>query len=102
MYLSILNEINVEMNKIRMRIVLFFNIWKVARKMKNQIEYNEQVKTLLLTVEALKNAGGLPEEVAEKAEEFCEYLTDYIYGDFFYSYNIDDSKCIEEITYSEN
>ena len=51
--------------------------------MKKQIEYNEQVKTLLLTVEALKNAGGLPEEVAEKAEEFCDYLTDYIYGDFF-------------------
>ena len=55
--------------------------------MKKQIEYNEQGKTLLLTVEALKNAGGLPEEVAEKGEEFCEYLTDYIYGDFFYSYN---------------
>ena len=51
--------------------------------MKKQIEYNEQVKTLLLTVEALKNVGGLPEEVAEKAEEFCDYLTDYIYGDFF-------------------
>lgn len=33
--------------------------------MKKQIEYNEQVKTLLLTVEALKNAGGLPEEVSE-------------------------------------
>ena len=55
----------------------------------------------MLTVEALKNAGGLPEEVSEKADEFCDYLTDYIYGDFFYSYNIDDSKCIEEITYSE-
>lgn len=26
MYLPILNEINVEMDKIRMRIVLFFNI----------------------------------------------------------------------------
>ena len=52
--------------------------------MKKQIEYNEQVKTLLLTVEALKNAGGLPEEVSEKADEFCDYLTDYIYGDFFY------------------
>lgn len=51
--------------------------------MKKQIEYNEQVKTLLSTVEALKNVGGLPEEVAEKAEEFCDYLTDYIYGDFF-------------------
>lgn len=51
--------------------------------MKKQIEYNEQVKTLLLTVEALKNAGGLPEEVSKKAEEFCDYLTDYIYGDFF-------------------
>lgn len=35
--------------------------------MKKQIEYNEQVKTLLPTVEALKNVGGLPEEVAEKA-----------------------------------
>lgn len=70
--------------------------------MKKQIEYNEQVKTLLLTVEALKNAGGLPEEISEKADEFCDYLTDYIYGDFFYSYNIDDSKCIEEITYSKN
>ena len=96
-----MNEINVEMDKIRIRIVLFFNERKVARKMKKQIEYNEQVKTLLLTVEALKNAGGLPEEVSEKANEFCDYLTDYIYGDFFYSYNIDDSKCIEEITYSE-
>lgn len=51
--------------------------------MKKQIEYNEQVKTLLLTLEALKNAGGLPEEVSEKADEFCDYLTDYIYGDFF-------------------
>lgn len=101
MYQTILNEINVEMDKIRIRIVLFFNERKVARKMKKQIEYNEQVKTLLLTVEALKNAGGLPEEVSEKANEFCDYLTDYIYGDFFYSYNIDDSKCIEEITYSE-
>ena len=50
--------------------------------MKKQIVYNEQVKTLLLTVEALKNAGGLPEEVSEKADEFCNYLTDYIYGDF--------------------
>ncbi len=48
--------------------------------MKKQIEYNEQVKTLLLTVEALKNAGGLPEEISEKADEFCDYLTDYIYG----------------------
>lgn len=96
-----MNEINVEMDKIRIRIVLFFNERKVARKMKKQIEYNEQVKTLLLTVEALKNTGGLPEEVSEKANEFCDYLTDYIYGDFFYSYNIDDSKCIEEITYSE-
>ncbi len=73
MYLTILNEINVEMDKIRIRIVLFLNIWKkVARKMKKQIEYNEQVKTLLLTVEALKNAGWLPEEVAEKADEFCD------------------------------
>lgn len=68
--------------------------------MKKQIVYNEQVKTLLLTVEALKNAGGLPEEIAKKADEFCDYLTD-IYGDFFNSYNIDDSKCIEKITYSE-
>ena len=28
MYLTILNEINVEMDKIRIRIVLFLNIWK--------------------------------------------------------------------------
>ena len=69
--------------------------------MKKQIVYNEQVKTLLLTVEAIRGFGGLPEEVAEKTYEFCTYLNDYIYGDFFEPYNIDDSKCIEEITYSE-
>lgn len=43
----------------------------------------------------------LTEEVAEKANEFCAYLNNYIYGDFFASYNIDDQVCVEEITYSE-
>lgn len=52
--------------------------------------YNEQVKTLMLTV-----------EVAEKADEFCMYLNNYIYGDFFAPYNIDDQVCVEEISYSE-
>ena len=37
--------------------------------MKKRIVYNEQVKTLMLTV-----------EVAEKADEFCMYLNNYIYG----------------------
>lgn len=58
--------------------------------MKKRIVYNEQVKTLMLTV-----------EVAEKANEFCMYLNNYIYGDFFAPYNIDDQVCVEEITYSE-
>ena len=74
--------------------------------MKKRIVYNEQVKTLMLTVEAIRGYGGLPEEVAEKADEFCMYLNNYIYGNFFASYNasynIDDQVCVEEITYSEN
>lgn len=57
--------------------------------MKKRIVYDEQVKTLMLTVEAIRGYGGLPEEVAEKA------------NDFFASYNIDDQVCVEEITYSE-
>ena len=74
--------------------------------MKKCIVYNEQVKTLMLTVEAIRGYGGLPEEVAEKADEFCMYLNNYIYGNFFASYNasynIDDQVCVEEITYSEH
>lgn len=70
--------------------------------MKKRIVYNEQVKTLMLTVEAIRGYGGLPEEVAKKADEFCLYLNDYIYGDFFAPYTIDDQVCVEEITYSEN
>lgn len=69
--------------------------------MKKRIVCNEQVKTLMLTVEAIKSYGGLSEEVAKKANEFCMYLNDYIYGDFFAPYNIDDQVCVEEITYSE-
>ena len=70
--------------------------------MKKRIVYNEQVKTLMLTVEAIRSYGGLPEEVAEKVNEFCAYLNNYIYGDFFALYNIDDQVCVEEITYSEH
>lgn len=70
--------------------------------MKKRIVYDEQVKTLMLTEEAIRGYGGLPEEVAEKANEFCAYLNNYIYGDFFASYNIDDQVCVEEITYSEH
>ena len=69
--------------------------------MKKRIVYNEKVKTLMLTVEAIRSYGGLPEEVAKKADEFCMYLNDYIYGDFFALYNIDDQVYVEEITYSE-
>ena len=69
--------------------------------MKKRIVYNEQVKTLMLTVEAIRSYWGLPEEVAKKADEFCMYLNDYIYGDFFALYNIDDQVYVEEITYSE-
>lgn len=69
--------------------------------MKIRIVYNEQVKTLMLTVEAIRGYGGLSEEVAEKANEFSAYLNNYIYGDFFAPYNIDDKVCVEEITYSE-
>lgn len=65
--------------------------------MKKRIVYNEQVKTLMLTVEAIRGYGGLPEEVAEKADEFCMYLNNYIYGNFFASYNIDDQVCVEEM-----
>ena len=36
--------------------------------MKKRIVYNEQVKTLMLTVEAIRGCGGLPEEVAKKAD----------------------------------
>ena len=56
----------------------------------------------MLTVEAIRGYGGLPEDVAEKADEFCMYLNNYIYGNFFASYNIDDQVCVEEITYSEH
>ena len=37
--------------------------------MKKRIVYNEQVKTLMLTVEAIRSYGGLPKEVAKKAED---------------------------------
>ena len=70
--------------------------------MKKRIVYNEQVKTLMLTVEAIRGCRGLPEEVSKKADEFCMYLNNYIYGDFFAPYTIDDQVCVEEITYSEN
>lgn len=56
----------------------------------------------MLTVEAIRGCGGLPEEVAKKADEFCMYLNNYIYGDFFAPYSIDDQVCVEEIIYSEN
>ncbi len=36
--------------------------------MKKRIVYDEQVKTLMLTVEAIRGYGGLPEEVAEKSQ----------------------------------
>lgn len=36
--------------------------------------YNEQVKTLMLTVEAIRSYGGLPEEVAEKRMNFVFIL----------------------------
>ena len=42
--------------------------------MKKRIVYNEQVKTLMLTVEAIRSYGGLPEEVAEKVNEFCLFF----------------------------
>ena len=42
----------------------------------------------MLTVEAIRGYGGLPEEVAKKADEFCMYLNNYIYGNFFALYNI--------------
>lgn len=43
--------------------------------MKKRIVYNEQVKTLMLTVEAIRSYGGLPEEVAEKVNNFVHILT---------------------------
>ena len=38
--------------------------------MKKRVVYNEQVKTLMLTVEAIRGYGGLPEDVAEKRMNF--------------------------------
>lgn len=72
--------------------------------MKKSIFYDDHVKSLLDVLELYHAKQYLPEEVDEKAVEFANFLSDYMYGDFydqFKEYEIEDIEHQEIVTYSK-
>lgn len=71
--------------------------------MKKSIFYDDHVKSLLDVLELYHAMQYLSEEVDEKAVEFANFLSDYMYGDFydqFKEYEIEDIEHQEIVTYS--
>lgn len=72
--------------------------------MQKTIFIDENAKTWLNVMEALKATKPLPEELNGKAEEFMKCINDYVYGDFydnFKNYEIEDISVQEIVTYSK-
>ena len=73
--------------------------------MKKSIFYDDHTKSLLDVLELYHAMQYLPEKVDEKAVEFANFLSDYMYGDFydqFKEYEIDDIEHQEIVTYSKS
>lgn len=71
--------------------------------MKKSIFYDDHIKSLLDVLELYHAMQYLPEEVNEKTVEFANFLSDYMYGDFydqFKEYEIEDIEHQEIVTYS--
>lgn len=71
--------------------------------MKKSIFYDDHVKSLLNVLELYHAMQCLPKEVDEKAVEFANFLSDYMYGDFydqFKEYEIEDIEHQEIVAHS--
>lgn len=72
--------------------------------MQRGIFIDNNAKTWLSLLEALKDMKPLPEELTEKVNDLIMSINDYVYGDFydyFKDYDIDDIIYQEIVTYSK-